>query len=225
VNLEYQANDDLLTYFRYANGYKAGGFNVDLVPTVDDLRFEEETVDSFELGLKSVLFDGRLRLNVAVFQAEYDDYQVFQFRFDPFSGTTALLVSNAASVTTKGVEIEGVVQITDSFDLSYGLGYTDAKFDDFPGGAVDPGTGATVNVAGNTLPRAPEITGSLTARYRFSVGSTEGTAVLNYTYTDDQYFNPDNRENSLQEAYSLLNASVDLKLGDHWDVGIWGRNL
>jgi iron complex outermembrane receptor protein len=224
LNLEYRASDNLLAYFSYANGYKAGGFNVDLVPTVDDLHFEEETVDSFEVGIKSDLLDGRLRLNAAVFQAEYDDYQVFQFRFDPFSGTTALLVSNAASVTTKGIEIEGVAQITDSFELSYGLGYTDAKFDDFPGGAVDPGTGAAINVAGNTLPRAPEFTGSLTARYRFSAGSTGGTAVLNYTYTDDQYFNPDNRDNSRQDAYGLLNASLDLSISENWHVGIWGRN-
>ena len=225
LNLQYQATDDVLAYFTYSNGYKAGGFNVDLVPTVEDLLFDEETVDSFEVGLKTDLLDGRLRLNVTAFHAEYADYQVFQFRFDPFSGTTALLVSNAASVTTKGLEIEGVARFTDNFELSYGVGLTDATFDDFPGGAVDPGTGESINVAGNTLPRAPDVTASLTARYLFSAGSIDGSAVLNFTHRGEQYFNPDNRENSRQDAYSLVNASVDLDINENWSVGIWGRNL
>jgi iron complex outermembrane receptor protein len=224
LNLQFQATDDILAYFTYSNGYKAGGFNVDLVPTVEDLFFDEETVDSFELGVKTDLLDGRLRLNVTVFQAEYDDYQVFQFRFDPFSGTTALLVSNAASVTTTGVEIEGVARFTDNFELAYGFGFTDAEFDDFPGGATDA-NGDPVNVKGNALPRAPDVTTNLTALYSFTAGSVDGSASLNYTYRGEQFFNPDNRENSRQGAYGLLNASLDLDFNENWSVGIWGHNL
>jgi iron complex outermembrane receptor protein len=225
LNLQYQASDDVLAYFTYSNGYKAGGFNVDLVPTIEDLFFEEETVDSFEVGLKSDLLDGRLRLNVTAFQAEYDDYQVFQFRFDPFSGTTALLVSNAASVTTQGVEIEGVAYLSDTFELAYGIGLTEAEFDDFPGGAIDPATGAPLNVAGNTLPRAPDVTASLTASYNFNAGPVDGRASLTYTHRGEQFFNPDNRENSRQPAYDLINASLDLDFSENWSVGIWGQNL
>ena len=221
LNLNFQINDDVLTYFTFANGYKAGGFNVDLVPTVDDLLFEEETVDSFEIGMKSDWLDGRLRLNIAAFHAKYDDYQVFQFRFDPFSGTTALLISNAAEVTTKGVEIEGSISFTDSFEIDYGLGFTDATFDDFPGGAIDPNTGEPLNVAGNSLPRAPDFNASITARYLYQYGS----AMLNYTYRDDQFFNPDNRPNSLQEGYGLLNGSIDFTFNDRWTIAVWGRNL
>jgi iron complex outermembrane receptor protein len=224
LNVQYQATDNILGYFTYSNGYKAGGFNVDLVPTIDDLFFEEETVDSFEVGMKSDLLDGRLRLNVTAFHAEYDDYQVFQFRFDPFSETTALLVSNAASVTTEGVEIEGVARFSDSFELIYGLGFTNAEFDDFPGGAVDS-EGNPENVAGNTLPRAPEVTAALTARYLFTAGSIDGSASLSYTHRGEQFFNPDNRENSRQPSYGLLNAAVDLDINENWSVGIWGQNL
>lgn len=224
-NLQYQAAEAMLAYFTYSNGYKAGGFNVDLVPAVDDLFFEEETVDSFEVGLKSDLLGGRLQLNVTAFHAEYEDYQVFQFRFDPFSGTTSLLVSNAASVTTKGVEVEGVAHFTDAFELKYGIGFTDATFDDFPGGAIDPDTGAPVNVAGNTLSRAPELTAHLTARYSFALGSIEGFGTLTYAHRGEQFFNPDNRENSRQSAYDLFDASLDFEINEHWAIGIWGRNL
>ncbi len=225
LSVQHQATDNLRAYLSYSSGYKAGGFNVDLVPTVDDLLFEEETVDSLELGFKSQSGSGRSRLSAAAFHAEYDDYQVFQFRFDPFSGTTALLISNAASVTTQGLEVEGAARLNDSFEIAYGVGYTDATFDDFPGGAIDATTGDPLNVAGNTLPRAADWTGSITPRYNFSAGSTFGSISLNYTYRGDHYFNPDNRANSFQEAYGLLNAAIDLYLGERWSVGVWGRNL
>jgi iron complex outermembrane receptor protein len=225
ANVQFQASENVLGYFTYSSGYKSGGFNVDLVPTIEDLPYEEETVDSFELGLKTDLLDGRLRLNLAAFRAEYEDYQVFQFRFDPFSGTTALLVSNAASVTTQGLEIEGHALLGENFDLQFGLGITDATFDDYPGGAVDPDTGDPVNVAGNTLPRAPDLTANVTGRYHFSAGTFSGVALLNYAYRGEQFFNPDNRENSRQGSYGIWNASIDFAINEKWGVALWGRNL
>jgi iron complex outermembrane receptor protein len=224
ANIQYQFNSDVLGYFTYSRGYKGGGFNVDLIANLSDLPYEEETVDSFELGLKSDLLDGRLRLNLAAFRAEYDDYQVFQFQFNPDSGTTTLLISNAASVTTQGIEIEGHALLHDNFDLNFGLGITDATFDDFPGGATSD-TGEPINVAGNAVPRAPDLTANITGRYHFNAGSMSGVASLNYTYRDDQFFNPDNRENSHQSGYGLVNASFDFNISDQWGVAVWGRNL
>lgn len=225
ANLQYFVADDVAAYLIYAGGYKSGGFNVDLVPRVDDVRYEEETVDSFEVGLKSTLLDGALRLNLSAFQAAYEDYQVFQFRFDPFSGTTALLVSNAAEVTTEGFELEGTAWLGDAFALDFGLGYTSATFDDFPGGAVDGTTGEPLNVAGNVLPRAPKWTANLTGRYFFVLGPAEGTVMVNYAYRDAEYFNPDNRENSHQAAYGLWNAALDVDFNEHWGIALYGHNL
>ncbi len=224
ASLQFQVTDDAMVYVTYSRGYKGGGFNVDLVPTEGDLFFEEETVNSYEIGLKSDLAEGRLRFNITGFLAKYEDYQVFQFRFDPFSGTTALLVSNAASVTTKGIEIEGIAHLTDDLEISYGLGITDATFDDFPGGSTDD-AGNAVNIAGNTLPRAPKLTTSITGRYRFAAGPADGTLVVNFTYRGKQFFNPDNRDNSRQPGYGLLNASLDFVINDRWGIAIWGRNL
>lgn len=224
ANLQYQVTDDVLGYFTYSRGYKSGGFNVDLVPTEGDLPFQEETVNSFEVGMKSDLMDGRLRLNISAFRAAYDNYQVFQFRFDPFSGTTALLVSNAASVTTKGFEVEGVAILSDQFEIVYGVGFTDATFDNFPGGSVDD-EGNPINVAGNRLARAPKWTSSVTGRYNFVSGPVDGKLSVNFTYRGEQFFNPDNRPNSRQPGYGLLNASLDLYFSEHWGVSIWGRNL
>ena len=48
---------------------------------------------------------------------------------------------------------------------------------------------------------------------------------MNYAHRGEQFFNPDNRENSRQKSYGLLNASLDLALNDQWSVAFWGRNL
>jgi iron complex outermembrane receptor protein len=225
ANLQYQFNDDVSGYFTYASGYKGGGFNVDLVADAADLPFEEETVDSFEVGLKSSLLGGRLRLNLAAFHAEYDDYQVFQFRFNPASSTTTLLISNAAAVTTEGFELEGTALLGEGFSLDFGLGYNDAQFDDFPGGAIDGTTGLPLNVAGNQLPRAPEWTANLGGTWRFALGSAPTRLMVGYSYRSEQFFNPDNRENSRQGAYGLWSAALDCELGEHWSFSLYGRNL
>jgi len=220
ANVTYALTAGANAYFTYSRGEKSGGWNVDFVGNASDLPFDEETVDNFELGIKSDLLDNRLRLNLSAFYAEYSDFQVFQFQFNGF--TTNLIVSNAASVTTQGFEAEGVAYLSDDFEVAFGLGYADAEFDDFPGGAVDE-MGLPSNVAGNALPRAPKLTASITGTYSFTVGEMEGRARLNYTRRSKQYFNPDNL--AAQKAYGLLNASIDLDINETWSVAVWGRNL
>lgn len=223
VNALYQAHDDIALYATYSRGHKSGGWNVDFIGGTEFLPFEEETVDSYEVGAKMELRDGRLRLNVAAFRAEYDDFQVFQFQ--SAGPATLLVVSNAAEVVTQGLEVEGLARITDGFEIAYGVGYARTEFDDFPGGAVDE-AGAPVNVAGNRLPRAPRLTSSVTARYHFPVARAgHGKLAVNYAYRGEQYFNPDNRPNGRQGAYGLLGASLDVEFAESWSVFLWGRNL
>jgi iron complex outermembrane receptor protein len=151
ANIQYKVGDLVLLYGGYSRGHKSGGFNVDFVGDPSVVPFDSETVDSFEVGLKSDLFDNRLRLNIAAFHAKYKDFQVFQFQ--SVGTTTLLIASNAASVTTKGVELEARLRVTPRLEISYGLGYVDAEFSDFPGGASD-NNGAPINIAGNVLPRS-----------------------------------------------------------------------
>jgi len=222
ANVQYAINEDVMAYANYSRGQKSGGWNVDFVASLADLPFDEETVDSFEVGIKSDLLDGRLRLNASAFHAEYKDFQVFQFQFT--GTTTNLIVSNAAEVTTQGVEVEGTAYLTDDLEVDFGIGFADAEFDDFPGGATDD-LGNPVNVGGNDLVRAPKWTSSITGRYHFVLGDMDGSVAVNYTYRDKEYFNPDNREQSRQNGYGLWNASADLNLSAQWQVGVWGRNL
>ncbi len=223
VNAFYQATDDVGLYAAWSRGHKSGGWNVDFIAATDFLPFDEETVDSFEIGARMDLFDRRLRLNITAFRAEYDDFQVFQFQ--QVGPSTLLRVSNAAEVVTQGVEFEGIARLTDAFEVSYALGYADAEFDDFPGGATDD-AGVPVNIAGNQLPRAPKLTSSVTARYNFPVGELgTGRLVVNYTRRGKQFFNPDNRDGTRQDTFGLLNASLEVDLRDSWTLFVRARNL
>ena len=76
-NVAYQVRRDVLAYATYSEGYKSGGFTQRIFPAqvlVPD--FDPEFVKVVELGLKSELFDRRLRLNAAAFHTDYDDMQV-----------------------------------------------------------------------------------------------------------------------------------------------------
>ena len=87
VKLSYRFTDDVMAYVSWANGYKAGGFNLARVTTsgggrigslhrILDTSFPAETVESYELGIKSTLADRTLRLNAAVFDQKYTNFQL-----------------------------------------------------------------------------------------------------------------------------------------------------
>ncbi|MDZ7645228.1 MAG: TonB-dependent receptor [Woeseiaceae bacterium] len=240
VNLTYTVNDSSNVYFRYAAGYKSGGFNLDYINADElaanqGLEFDKETVDSYELGLKGNYLDGRLQLNLAAFVANYDDYQVNQF-VDLGGGRTSIRIANAAKVETTGIEAETTWRITQDFTLQGSLGLLDAEFDSFPGG----GTGGS-DASGNKLVNAPEMTYALSGIYYRSLPGFEATLLLrgDVTHSDD-YFTTANNDTEVPynsafpgmiefgqiEARTEVNARIGLMSDNEtWEVYLWGRNL
>lgn len=178
VNLSYAVGDNTNIYGSYSTGFKSGGYNLDYITQADldaGITFDDETVDSYELGVKGSAADNRLTYNIAAFIANYDDYQVNQFfdlGFDPVTGTqlTSIRISNAAKVDTNGLEIEASLRATDTLTFNASLGLLDATFDDFPGGTSrevqDPNVPGgirrePVNAAGNRLPGASKVSATL----------------------------------------------------------------
>jgi len=236
VNINYAVSDNSQTYARISTGFKSGGYNLDFVTEEvlqEGIEFDEETVTSFEIGYKAELMDYRLRLNAALFYAQYDDYQVNQY-IDLGDGRTAISITNAAKVITQGLEVEVDYQITDDFKINGTIGLLDATFDHFPGGGAG-GSDAT----GNYLPNAPEATVGLGFQYFQDVTALSSKIMyrMDYNYTAEQYFTVNNDENYLlpggdtvdfdkADSYSTVNARISL-LSDSgtWEVSLWGRNL
>jgi iron complex outermembrane receptor protein len=204
VSLGYALGDNTNIYAKYSTGFKSGGFNVDYIKQEDlenGIEFDEETVDSFELGLKSVFLDGRLQFNAAAFIANYEDYQVNQFfdlGFDEATGAqlTSIRITNAAEVDTSGLELEATYNVTANLTLNATLGLLDATFADFPAGtSVEvpnpdiPGDvlKVPVNAKGNDLPLAPSVTGTLGFQHYTRFSAMDMLIRLDVIYTGDYF--------------------------------------
>ena len=202
ISLGYALGDNTNIYAKYSTGFKSGGFNLDYITQADldaGIIFDEETVDSYELGLKSVFLDGRLQLNAAAFIANYQDYQVNQFfdlGFDEETGAqlTSIRITNAAEVDTSGLEFELTYNVTANLTLNATLGLLDATFADFPGGTseeVPDDSGnpvkVPVNAKGNELPLAPSVNGTFGFQHYTHFSSVDLLLRLDVIYTGDYF--------------------------------------
>ena len=88
-----------------------------------------ETADNYEFGMKSDLFDGRMRFNATVFHNEYKNQQLTVGRLVDGQPTADLI--NAQQATLSGVEIESMARLTDSLTFSATMGYIRGDYDEF----------------------------------------------------------------------------------------------
>lgn len=221
IGLNYYFNDDVLFYGGYSKAFKSGGWNVDFISTFDQISFDDEQVDAYELGMKSTLLDGRLRVNTALYQANYSDFQVFQF-VPVATGGTILSITNAAEVTAKGLEVDVNWAATEHVTLWAGYGYSDSSFDRFRDGG-----GVGVDYDGNKTPDAPARSYSLGLQFSYPLGDIgELSASADYSYRGAFYSNPNNLSVNRIEDYEQFNARIGVDSADDtWSVFLWGKNL
>jgi len=219
ASLNWRPNENIMAYLSYAHGFKAGGFNVFSMSPTNDAAYEPELVDSYEIGVKTTLLDGRARLNVAVYTLDYEDLQVNQLVL--VDGLPQYQTSNAATAESRGVEVEYQMQVTDALLLNASYGYIDANFDSFRNA-----TAQGDDYSGNVLPLAADNTVNVSLQYDGDVG--EGLALqarIEGNWRDDVYFDVDNNPRATQDAYATLDARVGLRATTGWSVTLWGRNL
>jgi len=220
IAVQYQASEDLLLYARYAGAAKSGGYNADFMTNgLERFEYEQETVDSYELGLKGTFADNTLRVNLAAFEMQFDDFQVFQFLANS-SGATSLELTNAAEASIQGVETEITWLPTSNLRFIANATLLDAAYDDFqnPGGGLP--------FTGNQLPYAPDLKYYLAAQYRTSFAGGVITFDVDYTYVDDQFTDPGNLAVDKIDSYDLLGAKMAFAPAtESWELSLWGRNL
>jgi outer membrane receptor protein involved in Fe transport len=126
--LQYKFTESVNAYLSASSGFKAGGFNsISFSADPANAEFDEEEVKSYELGLKTILADGTVQFNAALFFTQIEDLQVGQF-----TGDTSFIVQNAAEAETQGVEIDARVRLTKNLGFSLAAAYTDFEFTSFP---------------------------------------------------------------------------------------------
>lgn len=202
VIADHRFSDQLMAYASYSLGFKSGNFNV-LDPASG--AFKPETLNAYEVGIKSNLFDNSLRLNLSAFQYDYQDIQLAVF-----VGTGQKL-TNATSAKVKGVEVEGEARVSSFFRIGFGGSYLDAKIGRFTNAICQiPAAAGDVQVpcdaSGNSLPRAPKVTFNLAPRLNFSALGGDLRFEASYYYNDGFAWDFSNIRR--ESAYSVVNATV-----------------
>lgn len=219
----YQLTDDSMVYASFAQGFKAGGFDMrgdasKLPSTVDG--YDPETVDTWEVGVKSELLNKRLRLNAALFYSDYEDVQVTVQQSADGGSNFVSAVLNAGAATIQGGELEAVAQLSKDLTAEFTLGYIDAEFDEVISGGV--------NVA-NTweFANTPDVTSSLRFVYNHDLGENGSlVASTSLAYRGETQIFPQVASLVDEDAYTLWDASVIWYAPDeHWTVGLHGKNL
>jgi len=235
--LEYDLSGDAMLYVSFTRGFKPGGSNLtygnndDGSPALVLPSYEDETINSFEAGLKTEMMEGRLRANVAAFFYDYENMQFQATDPDPFQGG----VANIAESEVSGVELELTVLLTESLILDMKVAALDseivADFDALDNVKAQPfffgeeviRYGLRENVKGNELAKSPDLTADVSLRYETTFSSgTEFSGTVQYTHRggfSQRIFN--NPAVDSVDSYDVLSlvASFD------FDGGTWGVDL
>jgi outer membrane receptor protein involved in Fe transport len=211
-SLSHDINGDVTGFVALSRGFKAGGFNLGIVP--DEWRFfGDEAMWTIESGIKSTLQEGALFLNASLFHSWREDQQArasFQLvPNDPASFGFATI--NIDGGRTWGAEADLDWQVSESVQLYASAGLL---MGGFPGNVEQ-----LPFLGGRDQAHAPRYTLAAGVAWR---GRSGYFARLDATARDEFYFDVSHNEKS--EAYTLLNARVGFE-NDDWRVYVWGRNL
>tara|TARA_Y100001958_G_scaffold88373_1_gene60066 strand:- start:160 stop:2484 length:2325 start_codon:yes stop_codon:yes gene_type:complete len=195
VTGEFDLADNTMVYLTLASGFKPGGSNLtfgfdnDNAPPMVFPTFEAETVDSTEIGIKTDLFNGKARANIAAFSYDYENLQFQATDPDPYRGG----VANIPESEMSGVEIEFTALASDSFTFDMNLAFLNSEVSSdyfvldnvdayqYFFGQEDLRYGLRENVKGNQLAKTPEFTADVSLMYETDLPSGNYlTAMLQY---------------------------------------------
>ncbi len=217
--VNYQLTDDLMAYASVSTGFKSGGFQ-GLAPTgiAASTAFDEETVTTYELGLKGTLLENSLRFNAAAFSSQYDDLQVLVLTVQPSGLPGPQLTANAGEAEIQGLELEAQWQVNSVLQLAATYAYLDTEYTQLDNDLA-------VN-EGNVLRNAPENAYSLSAIVNYPLAS--GAAInarADFSHKDDAYQDIPNQEAAKMIEYDVLNLRASyVAPGAQWEVAAWVKN-
>ena len=232
--LNYKLNQNHNVYASYSEGFKGGGFDprLNVVGTRIPLStaragYAPETIETYELGLKSAFNGGRITTNAALFYSDYQDVQIpgsvaidtnGDGRDDSFAGVT----TNAGKAKIKGAELEAIANLTPNLMIAGMYSYIDAEYKEY--------IVAGVNVASQRVfQNTPKNSANLRVNYDIPMpvmghnGKISLIGSASYKGATAQFETPSLLD---QESYRLYDASVVWTRADgKIRAGLHGKNL
>ncbi len=220
LTLRYQPDNNLNLFATWSKGFRSGGFNQNGVGAaataagINGIRddYDKEVSTNIELGFKSTMADGRLKLNGSLFRTRVKDQHYFQF----IGAINAQLLNNIDEVLLQGAELDAQFQVTDALSLYAAYGLTDSEIEDY---AVAQGH------EGNWAPYVARTTFNAGIQYNASLGDNlQGLLRLDYERRGKQFW--DTANSSPRSAINLVNLRLGVESEDgDWSITAWAKNL
>jgi iron complex outermembrane recepter protein len=221
VALDHHFTADTMAYVSFNTGFKAGGFNTG---SIGDPAYGPETLQAYEIGLKTDLLERTLRLDLSGFHYDYKSIQVQKIE----GAATGIINGGAAKLDGADLDLKWVASEALNFDAS--VEYLNAHFTSFPNAPLsNPELGLTTeatigSAAGNQLPYASHVSFTVAGNYTIALHGSELDVNATAQHAGRYYLEPDNVMR--QPAYTRVNSSIAWQPSDHrYVVRLWGRNL
>ena len=232
INVSYRLTDDVLGYATFARSFKTGGVNLGGLPTdaagqpaLAVATVDPESVDHYEVGLKTSFLDKRVTLNLALFQTEIEDYQT-----TVINGQVGVLrgyLANADTVRVRGVEADLTARPSERVSLYASVGYTDGEyvsFVDAPCAVEFTGGQQVCDISGQELPGISEWALSYGGQYALPIGDERVYLGVDASYRSSFSSNPTPSPFLRVDGYSVFNFRAGYEGRDGWNAFAWVRN-
>lgn len=240
LTLNYQYSDDIMLFASYAEGAKPGGFNGDAGAGVGRPTYDQEESTTYELGVKSLLMDGRLLANATLFFTEVEKVQLTTPLADP-DGALNSIATNQGEGEVLGVELELVYRASENLTLGLNYALADTEFtegcDEFQwtltsgGGrwtgdeatSLNPNGNGDCSIEGHAFPLSSEHQASAYADFTYPLSrGMEFFAGADVTYEDERPTQVHNL--AYAPDATLVGARLGVR-GENWSIAAFGKNL
>ena len=211
INLSYQVDNNSMLYITRSEGYRPGGANR---TTQLGATYDADFLTSTEFGFKSISMDGRLRLNGAMYQMDWDDIQLGWFD----SSISLLgLVDNIGKANSNGFELDAKYILSDTVSVAVGYANNEAvlKEDYVLRGVVEAKDG-------QDLPFTPDTKYNVTVNV--DTGDTS-SLQFNYVYVDEMWNDLFYDDREMQDSYGIANLSFTTQVGENSTMQIYMDNI
>ncbi len=229
VSVKYEISDDAHVYAAYKKGFKSGGIDNSALPSsglsdivasgdYSQLLFGSETAEGFEIGMKSMLAQDRLRFNLSLFNYVFSDLQIQSF--DPVA--IQYSTRNAGELRSRGGDIDlSWRSPVDGLTLAAAVAYTDAEFTE------TYISNAGIDLEGREAPRAPKWSGNVSFDWSIPVSSNLDLSLFGLANYSGSYFADATAfDDYVQDEYVTLDASITIGAADEkWRLSLIGNNL
>jgi iron complex outermembrane receptor protein len=225
VAIDHDFTPDVLGYVSYNRGFKSGGFSPAQYAPLEpgaSLTYQPESLNAYEIGMKSQSYGEKLRINGAAFYYDYKNVQV------PLVLGTGLDVVNGAAARLYGFDSDIEARILSDFRLSGGLQLLHDRYTSFPGARLSSSLGGVPlrvgSATGNELANVPGATVNLGSSYTWQLQHGKLELSSNAYYNSGYFLAADNA--TKQQSFVQLNAHLRwFSLNEHLTAELWGKNL